>query len=137
MNPRPTTIFVHVGTNNIFGDPLREVRKCIRKTLVAIRNILPQVRIIWSEIIPRLFYYGEKSGGAGERSRIKLNRHARKVCLEDVQGYVIRNADLFPRWAYEYYRYDGVHLSVQGNFRFRQNLENGLLYLNVHKCRGI
>ena len=128
--PCPTTLIIHLGTNDIFGAPLGDVRKRIRDQLHETRNILPFTRIIWSDILPRLFYHGELRAGAGERDRSKLNKCGRKACLEAIQGHVIKYKDLFPRFHHHLYRWDGIHLSKQGNLVFRQHLENSLLYFN-------
>ncbi len=130
-NPRPTTLIIHVGTNDIFRTKCKVARKRIRDNLQDIRNMLPQTRIIWSEILPRLFYYRERRAGAGNSVRDKLNTHAQKVCMEVIHGKIIWHGDLFPAFCHEYYRYDGVHLEGQGNFRLIQNFENALLYFNA------
>ena len=128
--PRPSTLIIHVGTNNIFYTSLSRARKLIEDTLDEIRKMLPHTRLIWSEILPRLYYHGERRPGAGKDFRDKMNDRAQKMCLLDIQGHVIRNTDLFPPFSYDFYRYDGLHLSKIGYIRFRQNLENGLTYFN-------
>ena len=129
-NPRPTTLILHLGTNDIFAEPWGTVRRRMNEILHDLRNMLPGVRIIWSDVLPRLFYYGESSRGAGNRFRVKLNRYAHHVCLQLHDMHVIRHDELFPAYSYGLFRRDGLHLSERGIGTFIQNLENGLLFFN-------
>lgn len=78
--PYPTTIIVHIGTNDVFTDFHTRNKVGISELLFGLRNLLPTTRIIWSDILLRLFYYGETIKGAGKRTVIALNKHARKSC---------------------------------------------------------
>ena len=129
-NPGPAILILHCGTNDILNMKSKDLRKVIRENLRDLRRLLPDTKIIWSEILPRLFYYGEREMGAGLRTTTKINRHAKQICFEIGNAHVIRHQELFPPSAYQFFRYDGVHLSVVGNIRFRQNLENALQYFS-------
>jgi lysophospholipase L1-like esterase len=131
-NPRPSTIIIHIGTNDIFSSPLGYIRKRIRENITDLRNMLPDARLIWSSILPRLFYYGETSQGAGERVRIKLNLFAQKLCRELVGMHIIKHDSSFPAFNHALYRHDGIHLSEQGNIRFQRNMENALVFFNLN-----
>lgn len=56
--PYPTTLFVHVGTNDLFSVPIHALRRVLLETMISIRTLLPGTRIIWYDILHRLFYYG-------------------------------------------------------------------------------
>ncbi|XP_072019269.1 uncharacterized protein [Amphiura filiformis] len=76
---RPTTVIIHLGTNDIFTSPLKDLKNRIEENLKSIRKMLPDTRIIWSDIITRLFYYGEKSKGSGIKCKNQANKFAHKI----------------------------------------------------------
>ena len=53
--PFPTTLIVHAGTNDRFSVPLFDVRQRIIDTLTTLRNMLPQTRIIWSDVLQIIY----------------------------------------------------------------------------------
>ena len=55
-NSFPTTVVLHVGTCDIFKDITTNIRGRVEENLKIIRNLLPDTRIIWADIIPRQFY---------------------------------------------------------------------------------
>ena len=50
--PYPTTLIIHLGCNDIFKSHLGDIRSRIKLDLKTIRNILPNTRIIWSDVLP-------------------------------------------------------------------------------------
>ena len=57
--PFPTTVILHLGTNDIFKSSTWEINKRVRENLEGIRRLLPNTRMIWSDIIIRLEYADE------------------------------------------------------------------------------
>ncbi|XP_072049929.1 uncharacterized protein [Amphiura filiformis] len=49
----PTTIILHIGTNDIFKANLGQLRSSITEMLMTIRQLLPFTRIVWSDILFR------------------------------------------------------------------------------------
>ena len=78
--PAPSAIIVHVGTNDIFSTPTMHIHSRIEESPHTIRHLLPNVRVIWSDILLRLFYYGERRPGIGQKTVYALNRHAHRLC---------------------------------------------------------
>ncbi len=72
--PQPTMLIIHLGTNDIFAEPLGVIRRRLLEGLTAVRNLLPETCIVWSDILPRLFYYGEQSRWAGNRVRYRVKK---------------------------------------------------------------
>ena len=55
----PTTIIIHVGCNNVFASNTYNLRREVFALLESLRQLLPLTRLIWSDVLPRLFYYGK------------------------------------------------------------------------------
>ena len=137
-NQFPTTIVVHMGTNDIFKASLGEIRASITENLKTIRQLLPFVRIIWSDILFRLGYSLQKKKGAGVRSTKNLNQHAHKVCREMLGGnaHVIRYSEVFHPSLNNVddngpiYGYDCTHPTERGLLIIRQQIANALVVFN-------
>jgi len=137
-NEYPSTIVIHLGTNDILKTPTADIRERVKKTLVLIRNLLPTVRIIWSDILPRLAYSEEKVPGAGKSSTININKYAHQICRLSLEGnsHFIKHSRVFnPRLRNvegrgPIYRYDGVHLTAAGNLLLRQSFGEALTHFN-------
>ncbi len=135
-NPAPTTVIVHLGSNDILAKDanLGLTRSRIIEALTAIKNLLPNARVIWSDILLRCQYRNEYKPGAGKRSTRDLNKFARKVC-NGIDGarvikhsHIINPLDPQPGIYYE----DGIHLGDVGKLFFRQNLSNALVFFDAH-----
>ena len=92
-NPAPTTVIVHLGCNDIFSRPLKEVMECIRQNFSELGKLLPQARIIWSSILPRLIYYGEHRKGPGKDFQWNLDNVGRQYCIRELGGCAISHKD--------------------------------------------
>ena len=129
-NLAPTTVIVHLGCNDIFSRPLKEVMECIRQNLSELGKLLPKARIIWSSILPCLFYYGEHRKGAGKDFQRKLDNVGCQYCIRELGGCAISHKDLFRPYAHHLFLKDAIHLSNSGNWVYRQNIENTLCFFN-------
>ena len=90
---------------------------------------MPHTRILWSAILPRIFYYGKRASGstsqeALEGVRLSLNRYARRQTKHVGNASVIQhdidraNHNLLVR--------DGIHLSDQGSDILIGNFEDAV-----------
>ncbi len=138
-NEFPTTVIIHLGTNDVLRSPTIEIRGRILETLVTLRRLLPTTRIIWSAILPRLGYAEEKTPGAGGRCTVNLNKYARSVVRSGLLGgnaHAISHSGSFnPRRRNvdgPLYRYDCVHLTPLGSSLLRENFQNALVHFNSH-----
>ena len=138
-NEYPSTIVIHLGSNDILKSSTTDIRARVRESLLTIRNLLPNVRIIWSDILPRLAYSEERVPGAGRRSTVNINKYAHQVCRSQLGGnaHVIKHSRVFnPRLRNvegrgPLFRYDCVHLTDTGNILFRQTLGEALSFFNA------
>ena len=88
----------------------------------------PDAQLVWSEILPQVFYFGAHSQKSMEQQRRKINRWVR-TCASRVGCHVLKHPQFV--WSdFSLYRFDGVHLSVAGNVAFCDNLSasiNGIV----------
>ena len=130
--PFPSTLVLHLGTNDIFESPIHEIRKHINLALKSVRNLFPRTRLIWSFILPRSYYHGELRKGAGDGCARNINNHARSVCSEMPNTHVISHKEVLPKHVSKLYRFDGLHLSPRGISIFRSHLEQALTFFNAN-----
>ena len=133
----PTTLIIHVGTNDIFTHPTWEIRRRVEENLTGLRALLPNTRLIWSDILLRLGYPEEEIDGAGKRNMRNINKWAHKICREKLgeNAYVIVHSGVFASHLRNLhgrpiYKYDCTHPSDFGLLLFRQNLSNALVHFN-------
>lgn len=79
-NPRLDTLVVHVGSNDVFDMPKKELCDEVKTLLKTLRGMLPGCQLVWSHILLRLFWYGEEKGKAGDKVRNEGNRKAYSMC---------------------------------------------------------
>ena len=126
--PVPHMLIIHLGTNDLFSIPVKEIRERIEEGLRAARNLLPGTTIIWSDILPRLFYFGEIKRNAGRRNVRALNRFAQRICTGLGNAHRIVHTSNFMASQHAMFRCDGVHLSPLGNEIFCGNLYSAIEY---------
>ncbi len=126
----PHTLIIHLGSNDILKMPKKELSNAIAEALKFIRQRLPNCRIVWSSILPRLFWYGELTPGAGERVRMDVNGRAAAVCRSLSGDNRVLWHPAFVQRDHSNFYHDGVHLSSRGNDLFRRDMELGLQHFN-------
>lgn len=135
-NPAPSTIILHIGSNDILKAATWETRDRVWETLSRIRELLPGTRIIWSDILIRLGYADEMAEGAGLRCTRNINKYAHKVCREMRTGnaHVITHTSVFNRENRNVdrpvFEYDCTHPSPAGLIKFRHTLSIALIHFN-------
>ena len=110
----PAYILLHAGTNDIGRAQKHELRKLVQDTFQRVHELLPQTRIVWSEILPRRAYRGfsREEQPKIERVRLSMNKLARAVCRR-TGDVTVGHPSI--RHEKEYlYRNDGIHLSETG-----------------------
>ena len=102
--------------------------------MLCLKVLLPNVKIIWSEILQRKYWHYVTVGKSLEKSRKRVNPAVKNLILR-VGGYVIRHHNIRER-AIKIYRFDGTHLSNVGiNVylnTFQRALESFLLSVSAH-----
>jgi lysophospholipase L1-like esterase len=117
--PTPSIIIVHIGTNDLVDVDEFSIRQRIVLSMKKCVKFFPHTTIIWSDILPRLFYFGARSQLSLERKRRALNRWARSQGRR--LGVSILHHPQFKWTETALYRFDGVHLSPTGNQVFLGN----------------
>ncbi|KAJ8307959.1 hypothetical protein KUTeg_014489 [Tegillarca granosa] len=85
---------------------------------------LPNTTVVWSCILPRLFWYGARSQVAIDNVRKRTNREISSYILK-LGGRVITQSDLSDKET-GCYRFDGIHLSDIGNDIYLNALQGAL-----------
>lgn len=120
--PNPDMLIIHLGGNDINRRSQEELLSLIRQELISVCNLLPQCRIVWSDILPRRFW---KHGGeliedvdkSMDRTRVLINSKAHAL-LSEFGGRVMIHDNI----GTEFYRPDGIHLSGRGIDAFNSNI---------------
>ena len=135
--PFPTTLIIHVGTNDILSSPTWDIRQRVFDNLTGLREILPNTRIIWSDIILRLGYAEEVNRGAGKKCMRNINKYAHMIIKKEMGGnahIVVHSGNFTSNRRNEngrpIYQYDCVHPSPFGLLVFKQTLSNALVHFN-------
>ena len=84
---KPHVILLHIGTNDLGSTPFHELRNSLKEGLEVIWIIVPQARIIWSDVIPRRYYASARSSGRVDKLRRKLNWFARRWVIHNRDGF--------------------------------------------------
>ena len=126
----PTTIIIHIASNDIFEDKTSAIVSRATESLKALRQLYPDTRLIWSDIVDRAFFLGESSPGAGVRATKIVNRGMHRACLRIDNTYFIGHSRYICAAEHALYRRDGIHLSEEGSQILVLNWENALCYFN-------
>ena len=118
--PPPDLLIFHLGTNDLVTIDEFALRQQIAVMLRDCAWAYPTSTIVWSDMLPRVFYMGARSQSALERKRRTINRWAASQC-KAVQALCVHHPQFI--WSeVSLFSYDGVHLSSLGNQLFRSNL---------------
>ena len=118
----PYMIVIHCGGNNLGQTTLSFTNYLLKDSIQRISSLMPNTRIVWSQIIPRLQYRGEQNHAKLDKARKRLNSTLAKLCIDLGGGYIrypliFEDPSLFR---------DKVHLSEQGLSIMLESIVNGL-----------
>ncbi|KAJ8304431.1 hypothetical protein KUTeg_018014 [Tegillarca granosa] len=122
--PVPRILILHVGGNDLIDYTTSMLCAKIEYDISILAQWLPNTIIIWSDILPRLYWRGSLNIKAIEKKRKRVNRSGRRSAFL-VGGRVIHHQDI----TYDcpsLFRADKVHLTDVGNALFLNNLQNEL-----------
>lgn len=110
--PIPDVLVIHAGGNDMIPAGRRGVKEALFSTFSAIRNMLPDTTIFWSEVIPRQVWANRAPVKAVNKSVRRLNQSVSEI-LKGSRIRPIRHKLIQVERA-EMYAPDGVHLSNAG-----------------------
>ena len=133
--PHPRFLIIHVGGNNIAKDdnPLRRQQMFMKNVNNQLRSEMPLTCIVWSHILPRLYWRRAVSNVAANRSRYRINSSVASFVLKS-GGASIKYPD-FRVAQSNLFLNDGVHLSPLGNHVFVSTLQAAIQHFST--CCGI
>jgi len=111
--PPPDVIVLQLGSNDLVSVKNKVLIDDITCSVLRLRALLPSVRIIWSNILPRLYWHGANHPKQVDKARKRVNSAAKALVLTE-GGAVIGHPTLLVK-DLELFRHDGVHLSNEGN----------------------
>ncbi len=120
----PDILVIHCGGNNLGYRKLHKFRHNIRSELSKVRVLLPNCKIVWSQILPRLIWRASQNSWALNRAATRVNNLAAWQCVQSGGGYV-----KYPEIGWKepgLFEEDGVHLSSFGNDLFLYRLQQFL-----------
>ena len=123
---KPHIILLHIGTNDVGTTPFHVIREVIRAGLNDVWRLVPEARIIWSDVIPRRHYASARSAKGADRLRKKLNRFARRWIVHNGGGFISHQISAHDTELF--YIRDPVHLSSTGNDILLQEWKEGIRY---------
>ena len=81
---------IQLGSNDLGSVTSVNLIHNIEIDLLRLHMLLPQTKIIWSEILQRRYWHTAISGKAVEKSRKLVNLAIRNM-VSSIQGYAIRH----------------------------------------------
>ena len=124
--PTPNFIIIQLGSNDLGVSKGFELINNIECDLLRLRVLLPNVKIIWSEILQRRYWHFADDGRSVEATRKRVNLAVKNLVIS-LDGCVIRHSNIRAR-EINLYRYDGTHLSDIGINVYLNTIQAALEY---------
>lgn len=123
--PPPSYLIIQLGSNDLGKGKSCGLIVDIKRDIGRIRLLLPNTRIIWSEILMRRYWHVAKGDGKIiEKIRKRVNCAVNNF-IKNEGHYVIKHPNIRAS-EIELYRFDGTHLSDIGNDIYLNNLQGAL-----------
>lgn len=124
LEEAPQFIFLHFGGNDLGEQPVGDLRFHVKGILKSLQKLLPNTRIVWSQILPRKNWRYSQNDKAMERARVRVNSAAATEAIR-LGGAYIKYPDIKCA-STELWAEDGVHLSKLGNQLFLNILQGAI-----------
>ncbi|XP_077122997.1 uncharacterized protein LOC143776994 [Ranitomeya variabilis] len=121
----PAIVVIHAGGNDLASFPLAELLTLIRSDMDKFPSFFLLMRLIWSEVIPKLVWRGARELDAMERSRRSLNQRISRF-VKFKNGVVVRHHRLEGDNS-GFLISDGVHSYEAGLDIFLNGLREGVV----------
>lgn len=120
----PAFLLIHLGANDLGRTKLKVLMEDMEREILRLRLLLPDTKIIWSDLLMRRFWCHAKSGKAMEKARKRVNL-AIGGFIKKEGHFVIQHPNIRSSET-NLYRFDGVHLSDLGCDVYLNNIQGGL-----------
>ena len=121
--PPPKFLFIHLGSNDLVSLKGKELIETVKLTILRFNALLPNTTIIWSELLPRLYWHGAHKPKNIEKNRKQVNNQISQFVVQH-GGKYLRHINILPE--FQYFRFDGTHLSPLGNAIYLNAMYEGL-----------
>lgn len=125
----PNFILIHIGGNDLGNIKLGVLRNRLKNFMVWLKDMMPEVTIIWSQILPRTNWRYSKNVEAMDKARARLNSSIASFVLRMGGGY-LRYPDI--KGNPTFLKDDGVHLTDLGNNIFNNTIQGGFEEFVLH-----
>ena len=119
----PNFLLIHVAGNDVGNTRVGFLRNKLKDVLVKIQRLLPQTKLIWSQMLPRLKWRYSSNSDSMDRCRARLNSSTGSYIIRK-GGHYIKYPDILPN--YTFFKDDGVHLTELGNEIFLNTMQGAL-----------
>ncbi|VDI31239.1 Hypothetical predicted protein [Mytilus galloprovincialis] len=122
----PQILIIHLGSNDLGLIKGKELIEQIRLDIIRLHVLLPNLFLVWSEILPRRYWHLAENQVAINSTRKRVNAAVRNIFKEELNhGLVICHPNIKVQER-NLFRHDGVHLSDIGNDVFLNNVQGAL-----------
>ena len=125
--PPPNYLLVHQGSNDLLLIPGVELFHQIKFSFLRCKVLAPTMTIIWSVMLPHLYWHNAKSARNINSARKDVNRKVKQY-LKTQGGLVIRHPSITPTEK-RLFRYDGSRLNQLGNSVLLNGLQLSLIHI--------
>ncbi|XP_069592258.1 uncharacterized protein [Ranitomeya imitator] len=130
----PVVLVLHAGGNDLGKRKGAELYTVMSTDIDRFVCLLPDMVVVWSEIIPRAVWHGAKDVKAIENARKRINTKMSKFVRENY-GIVVRHQELEGN-NFALLRPDGIHLTDIGLDIFLEGLRDGVEQALMMLCGG-
>ncbi|XP_073431917.1 uncharacterized protein [Dendrobates tinctorius] len=130
----PLILLLHAGGNDLCKTTGAELFTTMKTDIKRAVCLIPDMVVVWSDIISRTVWHGAKDPKAIDKSRRKINSKMAKFVKENF-GIVVHHHNLEENIS-PLLRPDGVHLTDIGLDMFLLNLQDGVEQALMMLCGG-
>ena len=124
--PPPAYMIIHCGSNDLTEVKTADLIHDISADIIRFKLLLPNTKIVWSDILMRRYWHKAWDGRAVERSR---NLAVKNAVLKE--GFCVICHPNIRSTEINLYRHDGTHLSDTGNAVYLNNVQGAIEYFLV------
>lgn len=120
--PPPTILVIQLGSNDLGIKKSFELIDDIKTDLLRIMMLLPDTKIVWSDILMRRYWHNAVDGKSIEIARKRVNLEIKNFISEQNSHFVVHHPNIRAREK-TLFRFDGTHLSDVGNDIYLNNIQ--------------